>query len=498
MKKSLSLLFTFIILFSVFTSVSIIPASAATHLACVKQNDAIWKDYYYNEGNLYDTGCGIFSLVNAVGYLTGLRMSVTEAASWAYSINAFNVTDSEGTYRTTLYPNVEKKYGSAYGFTLDCSTGTGYWAGSSSATLKNHLTNGGVAVGHVPGHFIAIVGYDSSENKFHVYDSYATNGRGTNTNGGDVWVTQSQFATGQLCLDWFCLLTATGNAELSGVSQNHSTGVYTTDGELKLYSNASDTSNILATVPFNTLVSVVSVSDGRGFISYNGKSGYIRLSGATRVGDLPTPLYPIGVYETTSDLNLRVVPSADGTLLTTIPKGTTIFVTEVSNLRWGYTSYTGFDGYINLNYAVRTGDLPVSANSTLGKYTVSTDINMRSASAYGSSVVTVIPANTVFTVTKVSSGWGYTEYNSYTGWVNLAYASYVGSLEEDDIILGDVDGDGIVTILDATVIQRVIAKLTDLNDKQMKAADTDADGTVTVLDTTQIQRFVAHIVDSFK
>lgn len=571
-RKAISLLLTFVMLLSVLSSLSVTSTSAVTHLPCLKQNNEQWKSYYYGTGNLYDTGCGIFSLVNAVGYLTGQRMSVTEVASWAHSINAFNVTGDEGTYRTVLYPQVEEKYGKAYGFTVDCDTAdTGYWEGSGSATLKNHLENGGVAVGHVPGHFIAVVGYDRSVNKFHVYDSYATNGRGTNSNGGDVWVTQSRFATGQLCLDWFCLLNATGKTEnpigsvslparyspgtyltttnlnmhssasasgdvltavpadtlvkvakVSGVwgyttyngesgyirlfytthiddvstpvkntvgvykttsnlnlrssaSANgtiiavipsgtslsvasisdgwgytfydgkfgyismgyatrtgdfsYSNGVYQTTGNLNMRDIPSASGNILATLPSGTIVSVTMIFGGWGAVSYNGKNGYINLSYTKRTGDLPNEApYPVGVYETISDLNMRAVGSASGTIIATLPKGAAIFVTSVLENGWGYTSYTGAYGYINLKYATRTGDLPASAKCTTGIYTVQSDINMHSASAYDSDSVTTIPANTMLSVTKVSVGWGYTEYNECIGWVNLADAIFVRPL----------------------------------------------------------------------
>ena len=131
-------------------AVSCLSASANSYVI-QRQLETKWKSYYYGGANLYNTGCGIFSLVNAVGYLTGNSMSITEVASWAHSINAFNVNGGDGTYRLVLYPKVTKKYGADYGFTLDCNNGQGWWAGSSSSILKEHLANGGVAVGHVPG-----------------------------------------------------------------------------------------------------------------------------------------------------------------------------------------------------------------------------------------------------------------------------------------------------------------------------------------------------------
>ncbi len=180
--------------------------------AVVRQNLEKWKAYTYgdSQGTLYRTGCGIFATVNAVGYLTGNEMSVTETAAWAHSIGGYNPGNTHaGTYRTTLYPKLQAKYGERYGFTVDCgSGGDGYWSNSYSSTLKNHLANGGTAIAHVPGHFIALVGYDSSTNYYHVYDSYPTSARPTGN--GDCWKTPAQMNTGKLKVDWFVLLTRTG------------------------------------------------------------------------------------------------------------------------------------------------------------------------------------------------------------------------------------------------------------------------------------------------
>ena len=78
-KRILSVLLI-VALTATFVGAFSIGSSAVTPLGCVIQKEIKWKSYYYGGGNLYDTGCGIFSLVNAVGYLTGIRMSVTEVA----------------------------------------------------------------------------------------------------------------------------------------------------------------------------------------------------------------------------------------------------------------------------------------------------------------------------------------------------------------------------------------------------------------------------------
>lgn len=60
------------------------------------------------------------------------------------------------------------------------------------------------------------------------------------------------------------------------------------------------------------------------------------------------------------------------------------------------------------------------------------------------------------------------------------------------IILGDADGDGDVTVIDATVIQRNIAGI-PVNSFNKKAADVDSDDDVTIVDVTWIQRWLASI-----
>ena len=59
-------------------------------------------------------------------------------------------------------------------------------------------------------------------------------------------------------------------------------------------------------------------------------------------------------------------------------------------------------------------------------------------------------------------------------------------------MLGNVDGDGEVSILDATMIQRTLASL-PVESFDINAADVDGDGEVSILDATYIQRYLAGI-----
>ena len=59
-------------------------------------------------------------------------------------------------------------------------------------------------------------------------------------------------------------------------------------------------------------------------------------------------------------------------------------------------------------------------------------------------------------------------------------------------VLGDVDGDGEVTIIDATAIQRHLASIPTFAYNEA-TADTDGDGEVTIIDATYIQRWLASL-----
>ena len=213
-RRFLSALLALIMVLSLF-SWGAGKAEATAYAGCLSQNDSRWGGYYVNYSTIGDSGCGILSLVNAVGYLSGKQMDVIEVALWAHRIGSYNPSGMEGgVYRTSLYHRVEAVYGKEFEITLDCDTsGEGYWEGASSSRLKNHLLKGGVAVGHVPNHFIAIVGYDATSNKFHIYDSAAASHRGTNYNNGDVWITEAALSRDWMYLDWFCLISSTKKQE---------------------------------------------------------------------------------------------------------------------------------------------------------------------------------------------------------------------------------------------------------------------------------------------
>ena len=89
------------------------------------------------------------------------------------------------------------------------------------------------------------------------------------------------------------------------------------------------------------------------------------------------------------------------------------------------------------------------------------------------------------------------EYQYMIDWTNSRVAwmssQYIDSYEPQtpDILRGDADLDGKVSVMDATAIQLHCAKKLTLDETAMLNAEVDGDNTVTVMDATKIQLFVA-------
>lgn len=64
---------------------------------------------------------------------------------------------------------------------------------------------------------------------------------------------------------------------------------------------------------------------------------------------------------------------------------------------------------------------------------------------------------------------------------------------EPEYLLGDVNGDGRVSILDATAIQRHLAQIEFISVDRIHCADVDKNGQVSITDATMIQRTLANL-----
>lgn len=79
----------------------------------------------------------------------------------------------------------------------------------------------------------------------------------------------------------------------------------------------------------------------------------------------------------------------------------------------------------------------------------------------------------------------------------FAPAATAVSAQTSEYILGDVNNDGIVSISDATTIQRHLAQFEQIPEERLKAAMVCDGKTLTIADVTTIQKKLAEIIDHF-
>lgn len=224
--------------------------------------------------------------------------------------------------------------------------------------------------------------------------------------------------------------------------------------------------------------------------------------------------------------------------------GTNFYLTyaSTSDSNAGGASWWNFQGYIYVGDFTggQAETLPIAYKT--GIYKTTAALNMRSGVGTGNSVLLTIPSNTQITITNVKSdsdyNWGYTTYNGKNGWVCMDYCSYVGAVTQpttakpttqpttakpttqpttaqptttvpattqpttvappansgnkpaNGLNVGDVNGDGYITIADATLIQQYVSSQIELTDEQISQCDFDFDGQITIMDTTCIQKYL--------
>ena len=87
-----------------------------------------------------------------------------------------------------------------------------------------------------------------------------------------------------------------------------------------------------------------------------------------------------------------------------------------------------------------------------------------------------------------------TVYLSGTGLTGLTKMGFIDLL----VMLGDVDGSGLINGGDATALLRYIAKLDSLDNSALLAADIDHSGAVNGGDATILLRYIAKLIDTLE
>lgn len=80
--------------------------------------------------------------------------------------------------------------------------------------------------------------------------------------------------------------------------------------------------------------------------------------------------------------------------------------------------------------------------------------------------------------------------DDFKWWIEGTEYHHIGS-ESTDMLIGDTDLDGHITISDVTSIQRHLAEMHIFTDEQLALADTNGDGEININDATHLQKYLA-------
>lgn len=274
---------------------------------------------------------------------------------------------------------------------------------------------------------------------------------------------------------------------------------------------------------------------------YNKSNGYYKYGQTPKVGAIACWSYSYGGG------HVAVVEKVENgviTLSNSAYSGDNFYIStaSISDPKVGGNKGWNFQGYIYLgDFSGSTSTTQATTKKvtyTTGTYKTNVDdyLNMRSGAGTSYSYVTSVPGNVTLNVTKVSTAggytWGYTSYNGKTGWVALDFCAFVSSStvqpttakatqpattvpaatvqpttvqattspattqpsndnnNDTPYMIGDVNLDGHVNVIDATEISKYIVSISTLSDVQRELADYNHDGEINVVDATEIQKLV--------
>lgn len=274
---------------------------------------------------------------------------------------------------------------------------------------------------------------------------------------------------------------------------------------------------------------------------YNQEGKYYKYGSTPKVGAIACWTYGNGGHVAVVE---QIDSNGNMTLSNSEWGGRTFYLTtaKTTDSNPGGNSWWTFQGYI---YLIDSPEIVVDDKSSYktGVYEVDAEpyLNVRSKAGTSYSISGMLNPGKKITVTKTvytdGLDWGYTEVDSVKGWVALKYCNYIGEkvvettaapttaapttvapttaapttvpkttapttvpattvpVTTKPVVVGstgDIDGDGKITIQDATIIQQYLVSMVQLNNDQVGWCDFDFDGKVTINDVSCLQHYLSY------
>lgn len=203
---------------------------------------------------------------------------------------------------------------------------------------------------------------------------------------------------------------------------------------------------------------------------------------ATTKATEPAVTYETGVYKVdASILNMRErANTGNSAIVNTIKRGTQVTVTATYNngdYTWGHIVYNGVKGWIALDYCTYVS--AAVPEETVAPTTVAPTTVAPTTVAPTTAAPTTVAPSTAAPATR----------NPYNPGGRIT-PDPSGDKPSRGTIIGDVNHDGGISILDATIIQKYLAGIADLTEADVKLCDFDGNGRVSIDDVTCLQRYL--------
>ena len=194
------------------------------------------------------------------------------------------------------------------------------------------------------------------------------------------------------------------------------------------------------------------------------------------------------VYRITSDdgVNLRAGAGTGNKALDCIPYGEDVIVTKTKKAEgylWGYTAYNGKNGWFVTDFAkLLYHNSPDTASVKETQPAAQTPVQTPTQPPTGAPTTAAVkqPAATEALTTSPTE--------SSADPLPFEYAP----VPTRDVVMGDVDSDGMITIMDATRIQMIIAELYVPTKYMLIVGDYDGDSVFSVMDAGRVRIDLAY------
>jgi len=230
--------------------------------------------------------------------------------------------------------------------------------------------------------------------------------------------------------------------------------------------------------------------------------GYIYLIDSADVVE-PAPVsYKTGIYKVVVDstLNMRSGAGTSYGYVTSVSNGAKLTVTKVQSAggyTWGYTTYNKKSGWVALDYCTYVSALPAETTDATTQPTTAKPTTVAPTTAQPETEPETLrispePEQLVTNATTAQPTTQPTTAAPTTQPTTAAPTTQPATVaKKQGLGTGDINSDGQINVVDATIIQRVLSGFTKLSAEQTRWCDFNFDGSITIDDVTGIQKYIS-------